>query len=112
VSALPKPEKRQKAPRKRIRTRRPLGTVRKEAKAAHEIDPDTWAAVLRFFGGRCAYCLNAPYEQQDHLEPIAHGGLNVIQNAYPICKRCNAEKGTSRLWRPERYHPYYQEIAP
>ena len=102
---LPKPTRKPKPP-KRIKTRRPVGSVRKEAKAADEIDPLTWAAVLRFYSYRCAYCQDAPAEQQDHIYPIAHGGRNVIENCVPICARCNAEKGTSRYWFPEFMHPY------
>lgn len=112
---FPKPEKRLRAPKtlrrsvKPIRTNRPPGTKRAEAKDANQIDPDTWDAVVRFYGGRCAYCPDGLHEQQDHQEPIAHGGLNVIQNCFPICARCNANKGTSRHWEPRFRHPYTQE---
>lgn len=117
--AHPKPEKRGPKPKtriartkplprgtKRIRTRRPVGTRRKEAKAAGYVDPLTWLAVVEFYRGRCAYCEERAWKTQDHVFPIAKGGPHVIENLVPACDPCQYAKGQSTRWQPKRVHPY------
>lgn len=43
------------------------------------------------FGGCCAYC-GGPFEQIDHLKPLALGGPHFLANLRPSCKRCNTRK--------------------
>jgi 5-methylcytosine-specific restriction endonuclease McrA len=116
---LEKPAKRGPKPRKRIqsrtpiqrssapiRTRRPLGTVRREAKAAGDLTPEQWEAIVRFYVGRCGYCETARATQQDHMDPITGGGKHTASNVVPACERCNYRKGTARGWAPKRRHPF------
>jgi hypothetical protein len=107
MTACPKPIPRGPRPRKRIRTRRPPGTKRREAKAAGSIDPDSWQEVLRFYGGRCARC-GVPWQQQGHCKALAKGGRHEIGNLVPLCARDNARQGQAEWW-PERRHPFMRE---
>lgn len=100
---------------KRIRTRRPAGTKRREAKAAGWVDPETWAQVCDYYrmdDGRvgCAYMPNRPRceivaTEQDHVVPISKGGEHFVWNLVPICHRCNQEKG-QRTWEVPNEHPW------
>jgi 5-methylcytosine-specific restriction endonuclease McrA len=101
-------ETKKKAPRGRPRASKPLGWKRAAAKAAHTVDPDTWQAIVVFYGGRCSFCEERPWEEQDHLKPIAHGGTNTADNIVPACRPCNREKGTSEKWAPRRRHPFME----
>ncbi len=115
MSALlfPKPPRRGPKPRSRIRsrkapikTRRPIGTKRREAKAAGYVDPLTWLAVVEFYRGLCAYCEERAWTEQDHVYPISKGGPHCIENLVPACGLCNYAKGQSTRWQPVRVHPY------
>lgn len=44
----------------------------------------------------CSYC-GKPGGTIDHVEPIIHGGQNVIDNLAGSCRACNARKGSKRL---------------
>jgi 5-methylcytosine-specific restriction endonuclease McrA len=105
---LVKPARRGPKPRKRIRTRRPAGTVRREAKAAGYVDPDTWEAILAWYGYACAYCDEWRWLQQDHVIPISKGGKHSAANVVPACVECNMRKGT-QTWEPKRRHPWMEE---
>ena len=104
IATIPKPQRRAKQPRKPIRTRKPLGWRRREAKR-FPVDPDTLDAIAAFYHQTCAYCEREPAEQWDHLEPIAHGGENRASNIVTACTRCNMNKGRLH-WLPRRQHPY------
>lgn len=108
VLPLAKPERRGRKPRKRIRTRRPAGTKRREAKAAGVVDPDTWEAILAFYGYCCALCLVRPWEEQAHGKALAHGGEHSVANVFPACRRCNQIQWT-RTQFPERRHPWMEK---
>lgn len=103
------------ARRARIRTRRPAGTVRREAKAAGYVDPIQWAAVLDFYRDesgvvRCAYCGYLPAGQQDHVKPLSKGGTHTIGNVVPVDAICNLRKG-QRTWTVPKPHPWMREAA-
>jgi hypothetical protein len=108
--AFPKPEKRGRAPRARIRTRRPPGTKRREAKAAGGVDPDTWEAILTWYGYRCAIDDCGPWQEQGHAVALAHDGIHAASNVYPVSSRCNARIGTRTVYPPRR-HPYMPKEA-
>jgi len=42
-------------------------------------------------GQPCVYCA-APFEEIDHIVPIAEGGREVAENLQPICGPCNRRK--------------------
>lgn len=70
--------------------------------------PKNWndlrARVFERDGGQCRYCdrsLTLRTMQCDHVEPLARGGLSVIENLAASCKSCNSSKKDSSLseWR-------------
>jgi 5-methylcytosine-specific restriction endonuclease McrA len=58
-----------------------------------------WEDLKTFFGHRCLCCgkhqseLRQPLER-DHIVPVIRGGTHWIDNIQPLCKICNARKGT------------------
>jgi 5-methylcytosine-specific restriction endonuclease McrA len=102
---LAKPSKREPRQKRSIRRRTTPAMKRHQAKAAGWVDPDSWAEVIRFYGGRCAYDCLRPWQQQDHCKPLSRGGEHTIGNVVPSCSRHNMEKGTRTLF-PRRRHPF------
>ena len=54
--------------------------------------------TLKYWGGRCAYCLSKIDKNNtsaDHFIPISLGGINHLSNVVPACRKCNAEKANS-----------------
>lgn len=49
------------------------------------------AAKVAYWGGKCWMC-GAPYEQIDHVKPVAKGGPHMLANLRPACRPCNQEK--------------------
>ena len=50
-------------------------------------------------GGRCEYCRRPDHETAyghtiDHIIPIKHGGLTILENLVYACLFCNQHKGT------------------
>jgi 5-methylcytosine-specific restriction endonuclease McrA len=55
-------------------------------------------------GGQCFYCAEVLGEVTiDHVEPVAAGGTDSLQNLVIACKPCNAGKGRKviELFNPE-----------
>lgn len=48
-------------------------------------------ARIAYFGWRCWIC-RAPFQQVDHVKPIAAGGAKWASNLRPVCASCNAHK--------------------
>ena len=101
---FPKPARRSRSKPKPIRRTRTLGAKRREAKAADSVDPDTWDAIVVWYGYRCGVC-GAPWQQQGHAISLAHGGKHCARNVFPICTRCNMNSGTRTVY-PRKLHPY------
>ena len=53
-------------------------------------------ARIAMWGFRCYVC-GAPWQEVDHVKPIAAGGSNWPANLRPICLSCNRRKGCR--WR-------------
>jgi hypothetical protein len=53
------------------------------------------------FGYRCAWCIDGLAEHDDHVVPMALGGLHVPENIVPACARCNSRKSASP---PEQWY--------
>ncbi|MCA0456787.1 MAG: HNH endonuclease [Chloroflexi bacterium] len=50
-------------------------------------------------GGRCEYCRRPDYQTAyghtiDHIVPLKHGGLTILENLVYACLFCNQHKGT------------------
>jgi 5-methylcytosine-specific restriction endonuclease McrA len=59
------------------------------------------AAVRQKTKGRCAYCgCTLDYKGGmtiDHIQPVAQGGSDKLENLLPACERCNKRKGASSI---------------
>lgn len=49
------------------------------------------AARMAYFGNRCWICAG-PFEQVDHVKPLAKGGPHMLANLRPSCAPCNNRK--------------------
>ena len=59
--------------------------------------------AFEIFHGRCFYCQTELLEMTvDHVEPLAAGGTDTLQNLVIACKPCNASKGRKAI---ELFHP-------
>ena len=60
-----------------------------------------WEEILTDFKHCCAYCGGTEDEkgpmQQDHVIPVAKGGLHTADNVVPCCGDCNRRKATKTL---------------
>lgn len=56
-----------------------------------------WKETLEYFNNSCAYCGSTGKLTQDHIVPIASGGLNTKYNLVPACPFCNRSKNSSPL---------------
>jgi len=101
----------------RVRARAASPTERARKKAWKKANPDKVLAATRFrrarkaeatvegapvtaegLAARCAMWGNAcwickgPYQEVDHVKPMAAGGLHILANLRPICAPCNRRK--------------------
>jgi len=53
---------------------------------------EQWMQTLAFFSGKCAYCLERPYQAMEHFIPLRLGGGTTFDNCIPACKQCNSLK--------------------
>jgi 5-methylcytosine-specific restriction endonuclease McrA len=65
---------------------------RRLQRVTHDLDDQTWAALLAAWGG-CAYCGSTEGAlQRDCVLPISRGGRYTRDNVVPACASCNASK--------------------
>jgi hypothetical protein len=63
-----------------------------------------WSSSIREYvkehdaGSACIYCGSASGSTLEHLLPLARGGPDVPDNAVWVCLKCNASKGSKRLY--------------
>jgi 5-methylcytosine-specific restriction endonuclease McrA len=120
MTAFPKPEKKVRAPKPlkrcttRIKVKRPLGTVRKEAKAEGDLTTEQWARICEFYQRDgftyCAYECGRLATEQEHIVPLGKSrnpGKHTAANVCPSCSKCNSEKGL-QTWEPRRRHPFME----
>lgn len=65
-----------------------------------------WREIVEEYGGRCAYCLSAPYEHLDHIIPSSKGGPGTKDNVVPACKLCNLRKASGGLKQRDGWVPH------
>ena len=73
------------------------------------IDVDSWREVVFWYGGLCAYCVQRPGVEHDHVWPSSKGGPTELWNLVPACHACNVRKKNNPGWFPERPHRYMYE---
>lgn len=61
-------------------------------------------AWMKLFYGRCVRCGDCWCElEKDHIQPLAFGGSDSIENLQPLCQCCNNSKGAEEInWRRYR----------
>ena len=91
-----------------IRRRTPLGARRKRIVAQGDLDQFQWETILRFYDGLCAYCLERPGLEVEHVIPISKGGVHTASNVVPACRQCNGHKGTT-IWILKRLHQFMRK---
>jgi len=85
---------------KRVRMRSKLRQFRKRTNGG-EVTKEQWLSLCKLFGYKCASCREKKKLEMDHIVPVAMGGLGDIMNLQPLCRSCNASKGTSTVdYRP------------
>lgn len=112
---LAHPERRRAIVRESARRRRAVNPMVHRLAAQRRRDlpltnsqlPVTWYELVDYWDDRglhaCIYC-DMPFEQIDHVEPVALGGRTELDNLVPACETCNKSKGAKPLakWLPGR----------
>lgn len=65
----------------------------RKANASGTATPEQVAARVAYYGGKCWMC-GAPWQQIEHVKPLAKGGPNWPANLRPACTPCNLSKGS------------------
>jgi 5-methylcytosine-specific restriction endonuclease McrA len=75
-------------------------------KANGTIKPEEWESLKKQYNYTCLRCGREEPDIKltlDHVLPLSQGGDNVIENAQPLCPRCNSTKGTKHIdYRPSQ----------
>lgn len=67
--------------------------------------PDEWQALKSVCGTQCLLCGVESDLVKDHIVPIYQGGSDGIENIQPLCRSCNASKGSDTTdHRPKNWH--------
>lgn len=56
--------------------------------------PEQLRQRMAYWGNRCWIC-QGPHEAVDHVKPLTKGGPHMLANLRPICRSCNARKGST-----------------
>lgn len=66
---------------------------------------------MSVWGNKCWMC-GGPFENVDHVKPLAAGGAHCLANLRPACKRCNCTKSSKWPWPTSRRdYPAYNPLA-
>lgn len=60
-----------------------------------EFDLENWQTLVDMTGAKCPKCGKKRRLELDHIKPVAEGGTSYLYNLQPLCRSCNASKGTS-----------------
>ena len=66
----------------------------KKRQAGGSFSADEWQTLCKHAKHKCLCCGKRRKLEADHVVPVAHGGTSYITNIQPLCRRCNAKKGT------------------
>lgn len=64
------------------------------SKAGGSFTSEQWTALCKINGNRCLCCNRKKRLEADHVIPVSKGGTSNISNIQPLCRSCNAKKGT------------------
>lgn len=68
-------------------------SIRRAKKASSSSSLVTSKDLRKIKAMSCIYC-NAPFEQLEHIVPLARGGRHAVGNLAPSCAGCNQSKGS------------------
>ena len=66
----------------------------KESKAGGSYTAAEWEDLCKSYHYRSLDCGKCKKLEADHVVPVTKGGTSNIDNIQPLCRRCNAKKGT------------------
>jgi 5-methylcytosine-specific restriction endonuclease McrA len=69
---------------------------------------EQWRKTIKFFRGRCVYCLrklNTKTIVLEHVVPKSVGGANMLGNVVPACNSCNISKAN-----PDKLPKYIEKL--
>jgi 5-methylcytosine-specific restriction endonuclease McrA len=72
--------------------------------------PHEWEEIKRRYGFECLACGRSEPEiklEPDHIQALSKGGAHKADNIQPLCRSCNARKGTKNV----DYRPYKEAAA-
>jgi 5-methylcytosine-specific restriction endonuclease McrA len=60
------------------------------------------AEKLAYYGGKCRYCgiflVQGENLSWDHAIPVSRGGIDMLSNLLPCCRKCNRAKFTKTFF--------------
>ena len=71
--------------------------ARKYKAPGNGITAEEWKNICEKYGNRCLACGKIGKLTLDHVMPISKGGLHESSNVQPLCRTCNAKKGTKTI---------------
>lgn len=81
-----KPEKYREYKRKR--------RARKASNSDEHFSQEEFVTLCESYGNKCLGCGTTDRLEADHVIPLVSGGPDGIDNIQPLCRICNAKKGT------------------
>lgn len=69
---------------------------------------DEFIALCAQYGNVCLCCKSSTALEADHIVPLSQGGTSCIDNIQPLCRSCNASKGSQIIdFRSDYYDPKF-----
>ena len=77
------------------------------------VTAQNFRALCELYGHVCLCCGNCFRRglTADHVIPASRGGKNVLSNIQPLCRTCNARKGSKALDYRVWCNPHYARRA-
>ena len=73
------------------------------SKAGGSFSTYQWIILCKLYGNKCLCCRKKKPLEADHVIPVSKSGSSNISNIQPLCRSCNAKKGTKAT--DYRNHP-------
>lgn len=69
----------------------------KKTKAGGSFSAKQWLNLCKSYNNKCLCCNKRKRLEADHVIPVTKGGSSDISNIQPLCRSCNAIKGTKTI---------------
>jgi 5-methylcytosine-specific restriction endonuclease McrA len=67
------------------------------AKGGGSFSAKQWLNLCNSYNNKCSRCNKRKRLEADHVIPVTKGGSSDISNIQPLCRSCNASKGTKTI---------------